>query len=132
MPTEARTPEETLTVSKKDLPLIDETVTAHLLQIFGNQTQAYMPTQAQVDRILALQEKEMDYAHEERRHLSPRQKIQLFAFFVITVVFLTLFFACLFYAPEYLGEVITGAIAFAAGSAGGYGIAKSKQKQAEE
>ncbi len=125
MPSEPKR-DEALAVNKKELPVIDETVTTHLLQMFGNQTQAYMPTQAQVDRILELQEKEMDYAHEERRHLSPRQKVQLFAFFVITTVFLVLFFACLFYAPEYLGEVITGAIAFAAGSAGGYGLAKSK------
>lgn len=113
-------------------PIIDEVVTAHMLRIFGDQKQQYVPTQSQVDKILALQEKGMDYTHKERTNSSPKQKIELIIFIVIIIVILIIFSLSLFFAKEYLGEIISGIAGFLAGGAGGYGFAKSKNKNNDE
>jgi len=107
-------------------PGIDENVTAHMMQIFGNQAQQYVPTQAQVDKILGLQEKGMDYTHEERTKYSPKQKTELTIFIIVLFVMLIIFILSLFFAKDYIGEVIYGAVGFLAGSAGGYGYGRSK------
>lgn len=107
-------------------PLIDENVTAQILQIFGNQSNQYVPTQAQVDKILDLQEKGMDYTHEERKNFSPKQKMEITFFLSAVVILVVVFVLCLFFAKEYVGEIVSGLIGFIAGGAGGYGIAKSK------
>lgn len=107
-------------------PLIDEQVTAHLLQIFGNPgQQQYVPTQAQVDKILSLQEKGMDYTHEERIKFSSKQKLELSFFGITVLVLVIVFLLTLFFAKDYLREVITGILSFVAGGAGGYGIGKA-------
>ena len=80
--------------------MIDETVTAHLLQIFGNQSQQYTPTQSQVDKILELQEKGMDYTHDERTHFSPKQWMNLGVLFITVSALLLVFLSCLFFAKE--------------------------------
>lgn len=67
--------------SEKSTPtVLSEAVQANLLQIFGDGGSTYKPTEAQVDRILALQEKGMDYTHDERTSVSPRQKWISFTF----------------------------------------------------
>lgn len=104
-------------------PVIDENATAHMMQIFGSQAQQYMPTQAQVDKILALQEKGMDYTHKERTEYSPKQKTELTMFIIVLFVMLIIFILSLFFAKEYLGEIISGTVGFLAGGAGGYGVA---------
>lgn len=113
--------------AKNTGPLIDENVTAHMMQIFGSPAQQYVPTQAQVDKILALQEKGMDYTHEERTMCSPIQKIEFTVFLVVVLVLLIIFVLSLFFAREYLGEIISGIVGLFAGGAGGYGYAKSKK-----
>jgi len=109
--------------NQNNTPIIDETVTAHMARIIGNQSSQYIPTQAQVDKILSLQEKGMDYTHEERTVCSPKQKIQLTMFMVIIIVLIIIFTLSLFYAKEYLGEIISGTVGILAGGIGGYGIA---------
>lgn len=116
--------------SEKDgnnMPVIDETVTAHMMQIFGNQSQQYMPTQAQVDKILDLQEKGMDYTHEERTKFSPIQKTDLIVIIVVIITFLIIFALSVFYAKEYVGEIIAGMIGVLTGGLGGYGMGRSKK-----
>lgn len=109
-------------------PIINETVTSHMLRIFGNQAGQYVPTQSQVDKILALQEKGMDYTHHERTNSSPKQKAELIMFMTIIGVMVIIFILSLFFAKEYLSEIISGTAGFLAGGAGGYGFAKSKNK----
>ncbi len=113
-------------------PIIDEKVTAHIMQIFGNQAQQYVPTQGQVDKILELQEKGMDYTHEERKNFSPKQKIELIIFIAVIVVVFFIFVLALFFAKEYLGEIISGAVGFIAGGAGGYGFASKSKKSNDD
>ncbi len=48
---------------------VNETVLAQMLSIAGGQHQ-YVPTQAQVDKLLSLQEKGMEYTHDERTRIS--------------------------------------------------------------
>ncbi len=112
-------------------PLIDETVTAHLLQIFGNQGQQYVPTQAQVDKIIGLQEKGMDYTHKERTNFSPKQKIEVGVFAGVMVVLVGMFIFSVYKVPEYSGEIISGLIGLISGGIGGYGYG-SKKKGKEE
>lgn len=113
--------------------LIDETVTAHLLQIFGNQSQQYTPTQSQVDKILELQEKGMDYTHDERTHFSPKQWMNLGVLFITVSALLLVFLSCLFFAKEYLGEVVSGIVGLLAGSFGGYGLgSRPRVKSSDE
>lgn len=113
--------------------LIDETVTAHLLHIFGNQSQQYSPTQLQVDKILELQEKGMDYTHDERTHFSPKQWMNLGVLLITVLALLFVFVLSLFFAKEYLGEIVSGLVGLLAGSFGGYGMgSRSKVKSNDE
>jgi uncharacterized ion transporter superfamily protein YfcC len=114
-----------------DRPLIDETVSAHIMQMFGN-SQQYQPTQAQVDKILSLQEKGMDYTHEERTCFSPKQKIELAIFVCSIIVLVLVFLHTLWYAKEYLGEVIASIVGFLAGGSAGFAYAKTGSKKRDE
>ncbi|MFH1620739.1 MAG: hypothetical protein ABIB04_01500 [Patescibacteria group bacterium] len=109
---------------------ITDEVAMHVMRIFGNQNQ-YEPTQAQVDKILSLQEKGMDYTHEERTRVSPKQKLEVTVLIVGAILLLIVFILCLFSAKEYLGEVVSGIVGLLAGSFGGYGFGKSKTKKDE-
>lgn len=109
-------------------PLIDETVTAHLLQIFGNQSQQYVPTQAQVDKIIGLQEKGMDYTHQERTCFSPKQKIETGVFVLVVFLMVGMFVFSVYKAPQYTGEILAGIIGFFGGGLSGYGYANSKKR----
>ncbi|MCK4635333.1 MAG: hypothetical protein KAT32_00565 [Candidatus Moranbacteria bacterium] len=110
-----------------DVPVIDETVTAHMMQIFGNQSQQYMPTQSQVDKVLDLQAKGMEYTHEERTKFSPIQKTELTVIIVVIITFLIIFTLSIFFAKEYVGEIIYGMIGILTGGLGGYGLGRSKK-----
>ncbi len=112
---------------RNDMPVIDETVTAHMMQIFGNQSQQYMPTQSQVDKVLDLQAKGMDYTHEERTKFSPVQKIEVTVIIVVIITFLIIFALSIFFAKEYVGEIISGMIGVLTGGFGGYGLGRSKK-----
>lgn len=52
--------------------VMTEQFQAHMLQMFGDASNTYKPTESQVDKILALQEKGMDYTHAERTKLLPQ------------------------------------------------------------
>jgi hypothetical protein len=106
--------------------MTDET-TMQILRIFNAQNQ-YEPTQAQVDKILLIQEKGLDYAHQERMRVSPKQKIELVLFLAGLFVLVLIFVLCLLYAKEYLGEIVSGIVGLVAGVLGGYGYGKSQQE----
>ena len=103
----------------------NETVQAHMLQIMGQQQ--YVPTQTQVDKILALQEKGMDYTHQERCVSSPQQKFIFISFIIATLILLIIFTLTLFFAKEYLSQVVSGIFGILAGSGLGYGYGKYSQ-----
>lgn len=124
-----QTPESGIAKSKGEET--NEIFMAQAMKIFGTQKH-YSPTEAQVDKILAMQEKGMDYTHKERTELSPKQKIELVAVIVVVLVLLTVFIFSVFYAKEYLSEIITGLVAFLTGGAGGYGFAKGRGKGDED
>jgi hypothetical protein len=109
---------------------ITEEMGMQIMRYFGPQNQ-YQPTQAQVDKILALQEKGMDYTHKERTKISPKQVTGLIVLGIGVVVLLAIYFSCLFYAKEFLGEVIAGIVGLLTGGLGGYGIGKSMDKKDE-
>jgi len=107
--------------SNQDNPF-NETVQAHMLQIMGQQQ--YIPTQSQVDKILAIQEKGMDYTHQERCQNSPHQKIIFISFIMAIITLLVIFTLTLFFAKEYLSQVVSGVFGILAGSGIGYGYGK--------
>jgi hypothetical protein len=107
---------------------ISEAFQAQLLQIYGNQGGGYRPTRQQVDKILALQEKGMDYTHKERMNVTAKQKVDMFLFGGVVVALIVIILIVAWKAPDQIGLAITGAIAFLTGGAGGYSIGKSKKK----
>lgn len=109
---------------------VSEAMQAGMLQIFGDQ-EPYKPTKAQVDKMLALQEKGMDYTHKERTMWQPRQVSNLIVFSIIVFALLGIIALTAWLAKEYIGQVITGTVAFLAGGAGGYGFA-NRHKQSDD
>ena len=67
------------------------------------------------------------FTHKERTKFSPRQITELTMFVAVILILLAVFVLSLFFAKEYLGEIISGAVGFLAGGAGGYGFAHSKK-----
>jgi len=116
--------------SPVEQPGVTEEMGIQMMRLFGSQNQ-YQPTQAQVDKILALQEKGMDYTHQERTKISPKQLSGLIVLGVAVAVLLAIFFSCLFWAKELLGEVVAGMVGLLTGGIGGYGIGKSTEKKDE-
>jgi hypothetical protein len=105
----------------------NDVVEARMLQIMGQQQ--YVPTSAQVDKILELQEKGMDYTHDERTRVSPQQKLAFSAFVIVAVILVAVFVLTLFFAKEYISQVISAVLGLVAGGAGGYGIGKSRSNK---
>jgi hypothetical protein len=89
---------------------------------------SYTPTQAQVDKMLALQEKSMDYVHHERTHFSPKLISTLLILVGIAIVFVGIFVFCVFYAPQYASQIISGFLGLVTGGVGGYGLGSKKTK----
>ena len=109
---------------------LTEEMAMQVMRVFGPQNQ-YEPTQAQVDKILALQEKGMDYTHEERMKISPKQKIEIGILIFGSIILCGVFVLCLLFAKEYLGQLVSGIVGLITGSFGGYGLGKSKTKKEE-
>lgn len=106
-----------------------ETVTAHLMQIMGNNR--YKPTESQVDKMLALQEKGMDYSFQERTKFTAPIVSKL-VIIVIGFVFVGgLFVYTATYLPEYIDVVLAALISFGTGSVGGYGFGTRKISNSE-
>ena len=103
-----------------------ESLQAALLQVAG-QGDAYRPTESQVDKILALREKGMDYTYKENTQISPRLKAQIGIFVFVVVVLLIILAGVLYFAKDYFGEVLSGIIGLLTGGLGGYGLASSKR-----
>jgi hypothetical protein len=114
------------------VPAMTEQFQGQLLQLFGDQGNAYKPTEAQVDKMLSLQEKGMDYTHTERTKILPAQWMRVIVTVIGVLGFVGLIWVTAVYAKEHLEKVITGAIGFLAGGASGYGLARSKTSNEEE
>ena len=111
----------------EETPVANETVVAQMLQMtVGKQ---YQPTQQQVDKFLSLQEKGMDYTHEERTKFLPSQLIDSGKFLVIAILVVGVFMFSAFWAKEYLGQIISGLFGLFAGGGIGYSLGIKKNKK---
>ncbi len=104
-----------------------ESFMAHAMQIMSSNQ--YNPTQAQVDKMLTLQEKGMDYTHSERTHFSPQLISTLIVLGGLALIIVGLFVFCVFYAPQYASMIISGAVGLLTGGAGGYGYGTRNKKR---
>lgn len=110
---------------------MSETFMASAMQIMS--ANSYTPTQAQVDKMLSLQEKGMDFTHHERTHFSPQLISTLLAVGGLALIIVGLFVFCVFYAPEYASQIIALGIGLITGSVGGYGYgSRAKKKNGDE
>jgi len=130
MPKEEENSVSTDSSPKKESPLMNETVIAHMLQMSAGKQQ-YVPTNDQVDKIIALQEKGMDYTHKERTTYLPQNILQVCAFAFTVLVITGIFVFSAFYAKEYLGEIISGVFGLGAGGGIGYGFGSKKSKNTD-
>lgn len=120
-----KTSKEEIIPESVDKAVKEETFMAHVMQIMGSNG-SYKPTERQIDKILELQEKGMDYTYKERTNFSPALITEIGLILLIVLTFFGLLFFVKQAAPEYLGETITGFIGVLAGGLGGYGYGKVK------
>lgn len=112
-----------------EAPQMNESMVANIMQMtLGRQ---YIPTSEQVDKLLALQEKGMDYTHKERTSYLPSQVLEFWAFFVIIAILALIFTLTILLAPQYLEQVASGIIGLIGGGLGGYGYGVKKSKGVE-
>lgn len=85
----------------------------------------YKLTEEQLDKMIAFEEKKLDYAHKERTQVLPQHRFDinrnLFLTFTILGSFLIVFMLVLAFAPEHVDKLIS----LFAGLLGGYGFGKS-------
>jgi len=115
---------------EKESPLLNDSVMAHFMQIAG--TQSYQPTQAQVDKMLEMQEKGMDYTFKERNTFTAERITRLVVFFAVLLTFIGVFVFATYKVPQYLGEIISGMVGFLTGGVGGYGYAQTRKSKSTE
>jgi uncharacterized membrane protein len=108
-----------------------EAFQATMMQLFGEQD-TYRPTPKQVDKMLALEEKGMDYMHKERTMWQPRQIAELVSFVLILLFVVVLIWIILDKAPQYTGEVISVIVGLVGGGLGGYGYGAKKSGSRDE
>lgn len=75
--------EQKITQQLPDSGVLSEHVALRMMQIGSGQS--YTPTSEQVDKILSLQEKGMDYTHSERIQFLPSQIFRFISFIVIVL-----------------------------------------------
>lgn len=123
-------PSENQKLAVSQPPQVTEHFMATAMQIMNSNQ--YTPTQGQVDKMLALQEKGMDYTHKERTNFTPHLITTICGFAFFTIIIVGLFIFCIFYAPQYASQILSGAIGLLTGGIGGYGYANKKNKQNED
>jgi len=112
-------------------PQVNERVMAQLLQI-SNGSKPYTPTNAQVDKMLALHEKGMEYTHKERTTYLPKDIMHMTTYLFTALLVVAVFVFSVFYAKEYLGEIISATLGLVLGGVGGYGYGTSKNKEKKD
>ena len=106
-----------------------ETVAMQVMQIMsGNQ---YNPTNAQVDKMLALQEKSMDYTHKDTHTFLPKDILEISKFAFVILVGVGLFVFATYKAPQYLGQIASALLGLIAGGGIGYGYGSRKKNNTE-
>lgn len=116
---------EIVETKPKEKAQLSEAFQASMLQIFGEQ-ETYKPTKSQVDKMLALQEKGMDYTHKERTMWQPAQISQLIVLVIVLLFVIGILWVILTQAPQYTGQVVTSIIGLIGGTGIGYGIGYKK------
>lgn len=130
-PKEGEVVENRADKKEKQKPQVSEAFEAGMMRIFGEQD-TYKPTKSQVDKMLSLQEKGMDYTHKERTMWQPRQVAELVSFILLLIFVTGLIWLILDKAPQYTGEVISVVIGLVGGGLGGYGYGSKKNKSQDE
>lgn len=106
-----------------------ETMAMQAMQIItGNQ---YNPTTEQVDKMLALQEKSMDYTHKDTHTFLPKDILEVGKFVFVILVGVALFVFATFFAEEYLGEIASALLGLLAGGGIGYGYGAKKRNNGD-
>ncbi len=113
-----------------ETPQGNEHFYAQMLQV--TQGRQYVPTTAQVDKILALQEKGMDYTHNERTRFLPQHIFQYGTFAFVILLVVGVFVFSTFYAKEYLATIASALFGLTAGGVGGYGLGVRNAKKNED
>jgi hypothetical protein len=97
-----------------------ETLSVLLAQASGGNS--YQPTEKQVDKLLELREKSMDYISKERTSLLPKDVLKFLTLIAFLIALLVIFIFVILKTPEYTETVLVGIIGFIGGGVGGYGI----------
>jgi len=106
-----------------------ETMAMQAMQIItGNQ---YNPTTEQVDKMLALQEKSMDYTHKDTHTFLPKDILEVGKFVFVILIGVGLFVFATFKAEEYLGEIASALLGLLAGGGIGYGYGAKKRNNGD-
>jgi hypothetical protein len=106
-----------------------ETMALQAMQIItGNQ---YNPTTEQVDKMLALQEKSMDYAHKDIHTFLPKDILEIGKFIFVILVGVGLFVFATYEAEEYLSEIASALLGLLAGGGIGYGYGSKKRNNGD-
>lgn len=101
-----------------------ETLQALMFQ--ANDSAVYKPSEKQVDKILELREKAMDYTFKERTSLHPKDILKTITLFGVILSFLIILWITVENAPEYTDAVIASIISLVGGGFTGYGLGRSK------
>ena len=107
--------------------LINERTVAAMLQITTGR--AASPTPGQVEKMLGLFEKNMDYQHKENMAFLPKDILTVGCYVLALLILLSIFILCVFFAKEYLGEIVSGFLGLAAGGGLGYGFGMRKNNK---
>lgn len=92
-----------------------------------NQT-SYKPTEAQVDKILLLEEKKMDYAYKSQMTIPAKYKWDYYKDLIYLALSISVLCLVLIYKPEFTTEVLTLVIGLLGGGAVGYTRGKDSVK----
>jgi len=109
---------------------INQNVVAQMLQLTTGRQ--YTPTSDQVDKIIALHEKGMDYTHKDNHTFLPKDILRYGAFAFVLLIVVGIFIFSAFYAKEYLGEIVSAILGLMAGGVSGYGLGSTKKNKTDD
>lgn len=99
----------------------EKSMTVLMQKVMGGEG-SFEPNEEQVDEILAQKSKIIDYVHQDKLRDS---KDRRFYFLGILIALVTVVLLVLFFAKEYLTQIVSLIV----GAFGGYGVGKSQQSK---
>ncbi len=99
----------------------EKTMTVLMQKVMGGDG-SFEPTEEQVDEILAQKSKIIDYIHADKKQDS---KDGRFYFLALLIGVGVIILCVLFFAKEYLTQIVSAIV----GALGGYGVGKGQQKK---